>query len=377
MPLHLAMLTNQEHEGAAGGRADWRFAGASANPFHERSLVEAAMRHLAGRGEPVHLLDGNHPWEPALPLSRLARTPLGAVWSVWSHIHALDTTPGNAEDFPLLLDRLFGFLREQGAGMLRWATLPADTPFHAVLTDWLDESGLEFHVTKRIERPMLDAGAADAAAAFADWVGGKRAREFRRCRRRLEELGKLSLRVIDGPHDAQRWIGDFFEIEQSGWKGARGTALACSAAERTWFDAVTSRAAAEGRALVYSLELDGKPIAMSVNYRVGGKVWCFKTAYSAELARHAPGALLEYESSLAAIADPGIDWLDACTIDDSGLMGALWRERRPVVDLLIATRRSANTPVRGAALGWRGYLAVKRRGIALARRLKNRGQTRP
>jgi hypothetical protein len=371
------MLTNQEHEGAAGGRTDWRLAGASANPFHERSLVEAAMRHLAGPREQVRLLGGDRPWEPALPLSRLVGTPLGAVWSVWSHVHALDTTPGDADDYPLLLDRLFRFLRERDASILRWATLPADTQFYGVLTDWLEESGLEFHVTKRIERPVLDAAAANAEAAFADWVGGKRAREFRRCRRRLEEHGRLSLRVIDGPHDAQQWIGDFFEIEQSGWKGARGTALACSAAESTWFDTVTSRAAAEGRALVYSLELDGRPIAMSVNYRVGGKVWCFKTAYSAELSRHAPGALLEYESTLAAIADPGVDWLDACTIDDNGLMGALWRDRRPVVDLLIATRRSANTPAGAAALGWRGYLAAKRRGIALARRLRNRGHKRP
>ncbi|MBX3531519.1 MAG: GNAT family N-acetyltransferase [Rhizobiaceae bacterium] len=371
------MLTNNEQEGAVGGRSAWRFAGASANPFHERSLVEAALRHLAGPREQVHLLGGNRPWEPALPLSKVMDTPLGAVWTVWSHVHALDTTPGDTEDSPLLLDRLFGFLRGQGASMLRWATLPADTSFYKVLTHWLEDSGLEFHVTKRIERPVLEAGRNGAETAFNDWVGGKRAREFRRCRRRLEELGKLSLRIIDGQHDARQWIGDFFEIEQSGWKGARGTALACKAAERRWFEAVTSRAATEGRALVYSLELDSMPIAISVNYRVGGKVWCFKTAYSAELSRHAPGALLEYESTLAAIADPDIEWLDACTIDDSGLMGALWRDRRPVVDLIIATRRSANLPTGAVAFGWRSYLAAKRHGIALARRVRNRGQTRP
>jgi hypothetical protein len=374
VPLHLAVLSPDEHEGATGGHAGWRFAGTSANPFHERHLVEAAVRHLARPGEAVELLDGRNPWDPPLPLKRLARTPLGSAWAVWSHVHALDTTPGDADEHGALLSRLFDFLRDEHASVLRWATLPADTPFFATLTDWLEDNRLDFRVTKRVERPVLDAAADGREAAFAEWLGGKRAREFRRCRRRLEELGRLVLRSLDGPHDAQAWIDAFFEIEQSGWKGRRGTALACSTAERRWFDAVTTRAAAEGRVLVYSLELDGRPVAMSVNYRAGGRIWCFKTAYDAALARYSPGAVLEYESSLAALADPTIDWLDACTGGDGGLMGALWRDRRPVVDLLISTRRSANPLVAGAAIGWRGYLAAKRRGASLAARLGQRGR---
>lgn len=374
--MHLALLSNEEQEGTAGGSAAWRFAAASANPFHERHMVEAAAHRLAGRHERLHLLAGSAPWEPVLPLYKLLDTPAGSCWSVWNHVHALDTTPGDGSDFPALLDRLFVFLRERRASLLRWATLPADTPFHQALESWLRKEGLGFHVTKRVERPILDAAAPNGEAEFRERLGGKRIREFRRCRRRLEELGALTLRTIDAPHDASIWVKDFLDIEQSGWKGERGTALACNGSERAWFEAVSRRAAAEGRVLVYSLELDGQPIAMAVNYRSGPRVWCFKTAYRAELARHSPGALLEYESTLAALADPGIAWIDACTADNSGLMGTLWHDRRPVVDLLIATRRSSNLPVGAAALGWRGYLSMKRRGAAWSKQLRHRRQTK-
>lgn len=374
--MHLAFLPNQDHEGATGGGARWLSAAAArGNPFHERTLVEAAARHLAGPGERLHLLrTGAAPWEPVLPLRHCAETPAGSIWAVWSHVHALDTTPGGDGDFPALLNILFDFLRERRARVLRWATLPADTPFFEILVDWLEDNGLEHRVTKQVLRPVLRADAPEGAALPATYLDGKRLREFRRSRRRLEELGTLRLKTFRGPHDAGRWLASFLEIERSGWKGAAGTAIDCRPGERAWFGQVMHRAAAEGRALIYALELAGRPIAMSVNLRAGTHVWCFKTAYREELARFSPGALMEYESTLAALDDPTVAWLDACTADDRGLMGALWRDRRPVVDLLIAPSRASNGLVRTSAYGWRLYLAAKRRAASLRARGKNKGQ---
>ncbi len=333
------------------------------NPFLERWAVDAALRNLARPGERFHLLSagpGDH--QPVLPLTRIYESPfgLGSIWSVWDHIHCLDTTPGEADDFGPLLAALFDFLRAHRVRMLRWTSLPADTAFYGLLLDWLAESGLEVHVTKSVERPVLLADACPTRVGPDTILDGKRLRELRRTRRRLEERGRVEFKVVDGPHDARHWIPHFLDIEASGWKGEAGTALACRRNERAFFEQMTCHAAAEGNVLVYSLELDGAPVAMSVNYRAGGKVWCFKTAFRGELARYSPGALLEYESTLAALADPTLAWLDACTTDASGLMGELWRDRRPVVDLMISTRRSSNRLVRGTAIGWRGWLALKR-----------------
>jgi hypothetical protein len=372
--VHLALSPSPETEGAASGAGRWRLANSSANPFHKRFVVEAAARDLRAPAERLHLLDTSHDdWDSLLPLRQACMTPAGSAWCVWGHVHALDTTPATAEAHPAMLESLFGFLRERRARVLRWATLPADTAFHSVLVDWLDDNRLEYRVTKRVSRPVLHAATAEDAQATVDWIGGKRAREFRRLRRRLEEMGELRLRKIDEPHDASEWMADFLAIERSGWKGASGSAIDCRPGERAWFVAVATQAAAEGALQVYALELAGRPIAMAVNFRAGRRVWCFKTAYQDELARWAPGAVLEYESTLAALADPRIDWMDACTGSDDGLMGALWPGRRPVVDLLIATQRSTNHLVSAAALGWRTYLGAKRRGAALARGFSTMG----
>lgn len=363
--LQVAILPGLDFE-QFGEQPDRRRASMhSGNPFHERFLVETAASQLAGGGERLHL----HAAGPAsrntvLPLQQTISTPFGSVWSVWSHVHSLDTTPGEAGHFWQVLDSLFAFLRERRAVALRWATLPTDTEFHSVLTSWLDANGLAHCETKSFRRPVLHADAPNGEASINGHLDGKRLREFRRMRRRLEEQGRLELRVHDGAHDAAVWAGDFLEIERSGWKGAAGTAIACRPHERTWFETVTSRAAEEGRVLVYALELDGRPIAMSVNFRAGSKVWCFKTAYAACLSRFSPGALLEYESTLAALADPSVAWVDACTADDSGLMGTLWPDRRPIADLIISTRPAFNLPVRSVGGGWRGYLAAKRRVAA-------------
>lgn len=374
--VHLPVSSNIDREGATGGSAAWRHAPDFGNPFQDPMLVAAAARHL-GDGHRLHVVGGRAPWKRQLTLKELAVTPLGSAWSVWGHVHTLDTTPVDGRDHAALLDAAFGFMREQHAHALRWATLPTDTEFFETLTQWLSESGLEYRVTKTVQRPVLDADAADGADLLAERIGGKKSREFRRCRRRLEELGELKLVVTDGPHDASAWLPAFFAIERSGWKGDDRTALACIPPERAWFEEVAGAAAAEGRILVYSLVLDGNPIAMTVNFRSGRRIWCFKTAYHDDFARFAPGALLEYEATLAALADPSIGWMDACTVDDGGLMGWLWSDRRPVADLLISTRRSANPLVRTAAMGWRGYLAAKRRGSTFAKHFGNRGPGKP
>ena len=367
--MHVALLPRADHEGATGGIARWQFAASCGNPFAERFLVERAAAELAAPGEHIHLLNTDPTaWNALLPLKRLSRTPAGSIWSVWSHVHALDTTPAEADQPEHLLEKLFDFLQGENAVMLRWATLAGDTPFYDALADWLRSKDLEFRVTKQVSRPVLAADAAFGAERLRARLHGKRLREFGRMRRRLSELGELTLSVHDGRHDADEWLGDFTAIEASGWKGEKGTAIGCNPHERAWFGAVARRAALEGRMLVYALELDGKPIAMTVNFRSGARIWCFKTAYRGDLCRYGPGALLEYEATLAALVDPTIEWLDACTADDSGLMGLLWEDRRPVVDMLISTRPRFNPAVRSAAMGWRAYLAGKRRVAALRNR---------
>lgn len=349
------------------------------NPFFDSWALDAAVAHLRAPGEQVETVVA--PDNSALlPLAPWLNMPLGpgTVWTVWSHVHSYDATPSLEND--ALLDAVFAFLKRRRASMLRWSGLPTDTVSYARLIAYLQRRNLGFEVTKSGRRPMLVADHPDGARHVADYIGGKRLREFRRCRRRLEEFGKLELKTYDGPHCASAWMADFLEIEASGWKGEGGTALASSPGGRAYFEALAGGAAARGQALVYSLELEGKPIAMTVNFRAGTHIWCFKTAYRDDLAKFSPGALIEYEATLAAFDDPSVELLDSCSAHDGGLMGDLWQGRREIVDLVIATHPASNRLVRATGMLWRAYLAAKRAtrdGVGQFARSKLRDRTQP
>lgn len=309
------------------------------NPFFEKWALEAAAHHLADRPvDVVAAADGS-----LIPLTRWLNAPaaLGSVWTVWDHIHCFDTTPA-AANAAAVMDSLLGHLNENSASMLRWSGLPTDTPFYRELMLYLDHAGLQFESTKARARPLLLAGDAGESVADAARLGGKRMAELRRQRRRLEEMGKLSTRIHSGVHDAGVWISDFLELEASGWKGANGTAIACNAGEHAYFETLMLEAAAQGKALICSLELDGRPIGMTVNLRSGDRAWGFKTAYRDELSRYSPGVLVACETTLHALEDPSIAWMDSCMENDGGMVGSLWRGRRETVDLMISTRRSSN-----------------------------------
>ena len=254
------------------------------NPAFENWMVDPARRHLASDVEElsfVSLAGG----ESRLPLVRWRGLPpgMGRVYSVWSHLHCFDTTAPGADDTCHSVQAIHAALADKNATMLHWPQLPADTLFYSQLQDCLVLHGLAARETKAYSRPFLDADLPGGAEAATARTSAKRVREFRRTRRRLEEMGRLELRTIDGVHDAGVWLPTFIEIEASGWKGSEGTAFAHRPREAAFLVEMATAAASEGRCIVYVLELAGKAIAMSINFRSGRKVWAFKTAYRDEL----------------------------------------------------------------------------------------------
>ncbi len=348
--LHAAGRIGHEPEPSIRGHEP----AADANPFFEEWALEAALAHLPSPGAGIDVVGvGRGAAATAVPLIRRWRLApgMGSVWAVWDHIHCFDTTPPVQGDPDAALDAVFAFLVRNGAGMLRWTGLPTDTEFYQALIRYLERNGLQYRRTGIRQRPVLS-----GAAAGMDALNGKRMSEFRRRRRRLEELGRLEVRFHQGTHDADAWMRDFLALEASGWKGAHGTAIACNPDERRFFESLMRTASAQGKALVCGLLLDGRPIAMTVNLRTGSGIWGFKTAYDPEYARFSPGALCVIETTAHVLRDPSITWLDSCMDHDDGPAGVLWPERRQVVDLLISAKRSSNwlPPAAGFVLSaWR------------------------
>lgn len=332
------------------------------NPFFEPWVLDNARRSLLRKHDRFLVIGEGRPI--ALPIVMDRRVPrwLPTVARVWDHNHCFDTTPlsrtPRSEDF----EEFFTALADRGIDILRWRLLPQDTAFAARLGEFLGGSRLASEATKRYRRPLLVRDGTEPDGFLRHHLGKGRIKDLRRRRQRLSELGHIEFRTYGGQHDAALWCHDFIELEASGWKGpaGTGTAIACSAAERAFFEAMATDGAAMGRIVVHSLELEGRPIAMSVNLRSGARLWAYKAAYREDLGHLAPGIQVEVDGSRAFLDDPTLASFDSCTGAERGLMAELWPHRRPMAELLIAVHPRANPAVRAGGTAWRRYLALKR-----------------
>lgn len=162
--------------------------------------------------------------------------------------------------------------------------------------------------------------------------------------------------------DVARWTEDFLGLEASGWKGSRGSAMACTEASRRFARAVFAGAFARGRLLMLGLDFDGRPIARRCAFTAGEGSFAWKTGFDERFAEFCPGILAERDNLRDFEALRGIEWMDSFTAADNLLFNRLWQDRRTVETLLIGA-------------GARARLLFP--ALALLRRLRNIAYARP
>jgi len=208
--------------------------------------------------------------------------------------------------------------------------IPASGPFW----DALDQSGLRLAVLDRWERAALyPQGSFDHW--FEESFERKRRKEFRRLRARLSEQGTLISRSLDAGEDIGPWAEALLDLEDAGWKGARGTALKADPAIASAFRTICRDLHAAGKLRFWSLTLDGRTIATLFAVVEGGQAWLGKIAYDETLAKYSPGVLLILDATEALFGE-GITAADSCAIPDHPMIDHLWRGRMAMADLIIA-----------------------------------------
>ena len=264
---------------------------------------------------------------------RYGRWPFPHVRN-WLHANAFLGTPlvasGHEHDFWRAL--LSALDREPGRALFfHIEALGLGGPVEAALIDVAREQARAIGLVHREERAYIGK-LDDPTAYFEEAVRGKKRKELRRQKRRLEEEGGLSFERLEGA-EAQailpQWADEFLALEKAGWKGENGSALACASNTERFFREALSGAAQAGRLELVALRFDGRAIAMLVNLLAEPGAFSFKTAYDEGFARYSPGVLLQ-EYNLGLVTRPGIDWCDSCAAEDHPMIDHLWRERRAV-----------------------------------------------
>ncbi|WP_028056214.1 GNAT family N-acetyltransferase [Sphingobium bisphenolivorans] len=358
-----------------GQRARWtELAAQSAEPnaFYMPELLCPALDHLAQ--EEVHVLEAQQGGEligllPLVQSPRHGRLPLRCVTN-WMHDHCFFGAPlirrgAEAAAWRDLISQLDK--ASWAPGFLHLVGLDAAGANAAALEALCVEQRRSREEVHRYDRAMLRSGL-DADAYWETHVRAKKRKELRRLQKRLSEIGAVETRLLTDPRDLVDWCDAFLELEASGWKGANGSALGCRAQDSAFFRAACA-AAFESSALHFlRIDLDGKAIAMLVNFRHGEGAFSFKIAIDEALGRFSPGVLIEIANLQAVQGDPAISWMDSCAATDHPMIDSLWAERRTITQYRIALRGSGLQRAQRATA-----FAFARGAEHLARRLKGQG----
>jgi CelD/BcsL family acetyltransferase involved in cellulose biosynthesis len=316
----------------------WRTLAAGAlepNPYYEPDMLAAAARHLGGAGAMrllvVRETRAGHRPVALLPIRspRLRDGILFGAWSLYANPYTSLTIPLLAAECagPALRTALHRLAAEPDApDVLHFPLVTEQRGFAALLAQVAAAEGLACLAVERHARPAIDPAASTAPAA-------PRHRRLDRKARRLAALGAVTTETVFSEEAGfPAALDAFLALEAAGWKGRRGTALACRPDTQAY--ARQAFSGASQRIMIESLALDGRAIAMNLNLVSGRAVFTVKTAYDETHAVASPGQLLDRHVAERIAADPDLDRADSCAQPDHP-MGALWREREPVAALLV------------------------------------------
>lgn len=340
------------------------------NVFAERWFVEPGLRHMAGDVQ-VRMIaiweDEGRSLAGLLPVrvaTQYGRMRVRHVQN-WVHDQSFLGTPlvrrGRERAFwSQVLATLDA--AEWAPGFLHLTGMVEDGPVHRGLAEAAAALGRPCSLVHRTRRALLEAGLSPEAYR-EQAIRKKKRKEIGRLRNRLAELGEVRFETLEDAADAPLWCEDFLALEAKGWKGQDGSALAREPHTAAFFREIFAGAFAAGRLETLRLALDGRPIAMLVNFHAGGGGFSYKIAFDEEFARFSPGVLIELEN-LRLLARPGFRWMDSCAAENHPMIDTLWRERRSIVRLTV--------PLAGArrAATFRACRALEE-GSALVRRLRS------
>lgn len=137
-----------------------------------------------------------------------------------------------------------------------------------------------------------------------DWDGYERSldrnvrRELRRCRRRLEELGRVTL---DVEHDTAH-LDEALAVENLGWKRTAGTSIVSAPRTTRFYTEMARWAAASGRLRLIFLRVDGRPVAFHLAIEEDRTYFPLKGSFDPQFRAQSPGHLLIYATLERAFA---------------------------------------------------------------------------
>lgn len=277
----------------------------------------------------------------------------GRLAGVWALRRMRDVWTGGLEILQAPIDPLYHLSSEPVldasardetlAALLQYIRAAPDLPKTIRATAWPRELDTEAASAARLdrfecwERSVMIAPADATAESYIEAALGKGYRKRKGQERALAKEGVVTFESAAGDAAVEAFEA-FLALEAAGWKGTRGTALACRPDDAARVRAMVAALARDGLLRIDIIRLDGRPIAAGLLPQVGDQCWFLKTAYDETLRKHSPGVLLDLAVTRRLFGEGGAVRLCSGTDDTSRPDDQIWSERRAFARTLIALR---------------------------------------
>jgi CelD/BcsL family acetyltransferase involved in cellulose biosynthesis len=273
---------------------------------------------------------------PVISLWRACRIPLPALVS--ADPYGTLSTP--LIDRDLANDAVAGLMleaRKAGAHALILRDVPLDGAAMKVFTELLQRNGMRPLVLQSHVRACLDA-TRDADELLRDALGSKKLKELRRQRHRLAEHGAVRFDVARTPTDVASAVEIFLNLEASGWKAKRGTALMQDEGDASFVRRAAKALAEIGQCEIVTLRAGDTAVAAAIVLRHLDRAFYFKLGVDERFAKLSPGVQLTLDLTRHLCADPAM--ADSTAGADHPMINPIWRGRLAIGDVLIPLRRN-------------------------------------
>ncbi|MDH2350604.1 GNAT family N-acetyltransferase [Bradyrhizobium sp. SSUT112] len=305
---------------------------------------------------------------PVISLWRAWKIPLPALMS--AHPYGTLCSPLIDRDAPIeAATRLLQRARQAGARALVLNDVALDGAAMTALNQVLNRDGLKPRILSSYIRASLDA-TQDGETLLREALGARKLKELRRQRHRLEEHGAVAFDVARRPDEIGPALETFLQLEASGWKGKRGTALNQHAGDATFIRRAVAALAETAQCEIVTLRAGTIPVAAGIVLRHQDRAFFFKLGIDDRFARYSPGVQLTLELTRHLCADPAVASADSTASADHPMINPIWRGRFAIGDVLIPLRRNdpVVTLVRGALAACYAAREAARSAVHLIRR---------
>ena len=274
---------------------------------------------------------------PVISMWRAYRIPL-PVWVSADPYGSLCTPLLDRDRADQAVANLLDSARQSGAHALMLRDMSLDGAAMKALIEVLRRDGITPRVLQSHVRAALDA-TLDADELLREALGPKKLKELRRQRNRLAEAGAVHFETARTPGDVAAAIEIFLNLEASGWKAKRGTALVQHDGDAAFIRRATSALAASGQCEIVTLRAGETPVAAAIVLRHQDRAFYFKLGIDERFAKFSPGVQLTLDLTRHLCADPSIALVDSTANAEHPMIDPIWRGRLAIGDVLIPLRR--------------------------------------